>query len=174
MLYWSSLIVHLHQFHVLTYTDILESYLPASDGMLWLYILQILSYWLSAFIHGNLDAGTLELCNQVLYYNLRLSSQPYISEFAKTISTSPEEDFCIECIGTLSNLTLPNIDYKLLLQENKLIPFIEGVLACKPALPIFQYWHAYHIYVDGTWVDCVWLSWLCQSLKTLMPMVTMV
>lgn len=53
----------------------------------------------------------------------------YIGDFAKAISASKDEDFSIECIGTLSNLTLANIDYKLVLEEYKLVPFIESVLA---------------------------------------------
>nr|XP_039269792.1 kinesin-associated protein 3-like isoform X2 [Styela clava] len=53
----------------------------------------------------------------------------FISALAKAITTSKDEAFVIECTGTLSNLTLANIDYKLVLEEYKLVPYIKRIIS---------------------------------------------
>lgn len=42
----------------------------------------------------------------------------------------------IECLGTLANLTLPDLDWELVLKEYKLVPYLKDKL--KPGL--------YHLY----------------------------
>lgn len=39
-----------------------------------------------------------------------------------------DEDFILECVGVLANLTISDLDYELLLQEYDLIPWIHGKL----------------------------------------------
>lgn len=38
----------------------------------------------------------------------------------------------IECLGTLANLTLPDLDWELVLKEYKLVPYLKDKL--KPGL----------------------------------------
>ena len=39
-----------------------------------------------------------------------------------------EEEFMLEAVGTLANLTISDLDYELLLNEFKLVPWIKGIL----------------------------------------------
>ena len=43
-----------------------------------------------------------------------------------------EEDFILECVGILANLTIADLDYELLLREYNLIPWIHDKL--KPGI----------------------------------------
>lgn len=43
-----------------------------------------------------------------------------------------EEDFILECVGILANLTISDLDYELLLKEYDLIPWIHNKL--KPGM----------------------------------------
>jgi hypothetical protein len=38
---------------------------------------------------------------------------------------SDDEDFSLECLGVLGNLTIPDLDYELILKEYQLIPWIK-------------------------------------------------
>lgn len=51
---------------------------------------------------------------------------------AAQISNDEEEEFVIECLGTLANLTLPDLDWELVLKEYKLVPYLKDKL--KPGL----------------------------------------
>ena len=52
---------------------------------------------------------------------------PYIGNIASNCQ-STDESFAIECIGTLANLNLPNIDYNLVLQEYDLVTWLKNAL----------------------------------------------
>nr|CAB3259116.1 kinesin-associated protein 3 [Phallusia mammillata] len=52
----------------------------------------------------------------------------FIGNFANAVKKEKNEDFVIECVGILANMNLPNIDFEQILQECKLIPFIQKVL----------------------------------------------
>jgi len=43
-----------------------------------------------------------------------------------------EEDFILECVGILANLTISDLDYELLLTEYDLVPWINNKL--KPGM----------------------------------------
>ncbi|XP_053806438.1 kinesin-associated protein 3 isoform X5 [Vidua macroura] len=55
----------------------------------------------------------------------------YVGDLAAQISNFEEEEFVIECLGTLANLTLPELDWELVLKEYKLVPYLKDKL--KPA-----------------------------------------
>ncbi|GAB1285622.1 Kinesin-associated protein 3 [Apodemus speciosus] len=55
----------------------------------------------------------------------------YVGDLAAQISSDEEEEFVIECLGTLANLTIPDLDWELVLKEYKLVPFLKDKL--KPA-----------------------------------------
>ncbi|XP_006887522.1 PREDICTED: kinesin-associated protein 3 [Elephantulus edwardii] len=56
----------------------------------------------------------------------------YVGDLAAQISNDEEEEFVIECLGTLANLTIPDLDWELVLKEYKLVPYLKDKL--KPAL----------------------------------------
>ncbi|KAF4799805.1 Kinesin-associated protein 3 [Turdus rufiventris] len=55
----------------------------------------------------------------------------YVGDLAAQVSNDEEEEFVIECLGTLANLTLPELDWELVLKEYKLVPYLKDKL--KPA-----------------------------------------
>jgi hypothetical protein len=55
-------------------------------------------------------------------------AQDYISDLANAIKTEESEDFKLECVGILGNLTIPDLDYELLLKEYDLVPWIKQKL----------------------------------------------
>lgn len=52
----------------------------------------------------------------------------YVGDLAAQISSDEEEEFVIECLGTLANLTIPDLDWELVLKEYKLVPFLKDKL----------------------------------------------
>ncbi|XP_045200399.1 kinesin-associated protein 3-like [Mercenaria mercenaria] len=49
----------------------------------------------------------------------------YISDLAEAVLHSDDEEFSLECLGVLGNLTIPDLDYELILKEYQLIPWIK-------------------------------------------------
>ncbi|CAN8218088.1 unnamed protein product [Coccothraustes coccothraustes] len=52
----------------------------------------------------------------------------YVGDLAAQISNLEDEEFVIECLGTLANLTLPELDWELVLKEYKLVPYLKDKL----------------------------------------------
>uniref|UniRef100_A0A8D0HGN9 Kinesin associated protein 3 n=1 Tax=Sphenodon punctatus TaxID=8508 RepID=A0A8D0HGN9_SPHPU len=52
----------------------------------------------------------------------------YVGDLAAQICNDEEEEFVIECLGTLANLTLPDLDWELVLKEYKLVPYLKDKL----------------------------------------------
>ncbi|KAI1236515.1 hypothetical protein IHE44_0014765 [Lamprotornis superbus] len=52
----------------------------------------------------------------------------YVGDLAAQVSNDEEEEFVIECLGTLANLTLPELDWELVLKEYKLVPYLKDKL----------------------------------------------
>ncbi|XP_066532679.1 kinesin-associated protein 3a isoform X2 [Hoplias malabaricus] len=52
----------------------------------------------------------------------------YVGDLAAQIGQSEEEEFVIECLGTLANLTIPDLDWELVLKEYNLVPFLKDHL----------------------------------------------
>lgn len=53
------------------------------------------------------------------------SLQDYVGDLAAQISPEEDEEFVIECLGTLANLTIPDLDWELLLREYNLVPYLK-------------------------------------------------
>ncbi|KAM9469369.1 kinesin-associated protein 3-like isoform 1-T1 [Clarias gariepinus] len=49
----------------------------------------------------------------------------YVGDLAAQISPEEDEEFVIECLGTLANLTIPDLDWELLLREYNLVPYLK-------------------------------------------------
>lgn len=58
--------------------------------------------------------------------------EDYVGDLAAQIGLKEEEEFVIECLGTLSNLTIPDLDWELVLKEYNLVPYLKDHL--KPGL----------------------------------------
>ena len=72
---------------------------------------------------------------------------PYIGNIASNCQ-SKDESFAIECIGTLANLNLPNIDYNLVLNEYNLVPWLKGALGkCYCISYIIFLAHMFHSHI---------------------------
>ncbi|KAM4721447.1 kinesin-associated protein 3 [Rhinophrynus dorsalis] len=52
----------------------------------------------------------------------------YVGDLAAQISNEKEEEFVIECLGTLANLTISDLDWELVLKEYKLVPYLKDKL----------------------------------------------
>ncbi|KAM9832060.1 kinesin-associated protein 3a [Neosynchiropus ocellatus] len=49
----------------------------------------------------------------------------HVGDLAARISESEPEEFAMECLGTLANLTLPDLDWELVLKEYNLVPYLK-------------------------------------------------
>ncbi|XP_055896459.1 kinesin-associated protein 3-like isoform X2 [Biomphalaria glabrata] len=52
----------------------------------------------------------------------------YIPDLCSHVLDWDNEEFSLECLGILGNLTIPELDYELILKEYNLIPWIKGKL----------------------------------------------
>ncbi|KAM6963400.1 kinesin-associated protein 3a [Aplochiton taeniatus] len=52
----------------------------------------------------------------------------YVGDLAAQISEEEAEGFVIECLGTLANLTIPDLDWELVLKEYNLVPYLKDRL----------------------------------------------
>lgn len=54
--------------------------------------------------------------------------QDHVGDLAAQITEDEAEEFVIECLGTLANLTIPDLDWALVLKEYKLVPYLKDRL----------------------------------------------
>ncbi|XP_064845190.1 kinesin-associated protein 3-like isoform X3 [Oncorhynchus masou masou] len=59
----------------------------------------------------------------------------YIGDLAAQTGVQEREEYVIECLGTLANLTIPDLDWELVLKEYNLVPFLKDHL--KPEAPAY-------------------------------------
>uniref|UniRef100_A0A7N8YB68 Kinesin-associated protein 3a n=1 Tax=Mastacembelus armatus TaxID=205130 RepID=A0A7N8YB68_9TELE len=52
----------------------------------------------------------------------------HVGDLAAQISEQEAEEFVIECLGTLANLTIPDLDWELVLKEYNLVPYLKNRL----------------------------------------------
>ncbi|KAM4738542.1 kinesin-associated protein 3a [Anableps anableps] len=52
----------------------------------------------------------------------------HVGDLAAQISKEEAEEFVIECLGTLANLTIPDLDWELVLKEYNLVPYLKDRL----------------------------------------------
>ncbi|XP_016380631.1 kinesin-associated protein 3-like [Sinocyclocheilus rhinocerous] len=52
----------------------------------------------------------------------------YVGYLAAQIKQEGDEEFVIECLGTMANLTIPDLDWELLLKEYNLVPYLKDHL----------------------------------------------
>jgi Kinesin-associated protein (KAP). len=54
--------------------------------------------------------------------------QEFVGDIAKAVIDCPNEDFVVECVGVLGNMTLPDLDFCQLMQRFNLIPWVQNIL----------------------------------------------
>uniref|UniRef100_A0A8C7DCA4 Kinesin associated protein 3 n=1 Tax=Oncorhynchus kisutch TaxID=8019 RepID=A0A8C7DCA4_ONCKI len=52
----------------------------------------------------------------------------YVGDLAAQTGVQEREEYVIECLGTLANLTIPDLDWELVLKEYNLVPFLKNHL----------------------------------------------
>ncbi|CAJ1087362.1 kinesin-associated protein 3-like [Xyrichtys novacula] len=52
----------------------------------------------------------------------------YVGDLAAEIRVEEEEEWVLECLGTLANLTIPDLDWELVVKEYNLVPFLKDRL----------------------------------------------
>uniref|UniRef100_A0A3P8WUU3 Kinesin-associated protein 3b n=1 Tax=Cynoglossus semilaevis TaxID=244447 RepID=A0A3P8WUU3_CYNSE len=52
----------------------------------------------------------------------------YVGDLAAEIRADEEEEWVLECLGTLANLTIPDLDWELVLKEYNLVPYLKDGL----------------------------------------------
>ena len=63
--------------------------------------------------------------------------QDYISDLCTAVLNGDNDDFALECLGILANLTIPDLDYELILKEYDMIPWIKSKL--QPGIRCFVF-----------------------------------
>lgn len=51
-----------------------------------------------------------------------------MGDLANVVATQPSDDFTLECVGLLANLSLPELDYSTLLQRYGLVSWLKSQL----------------------------------------------
>lgn len=54
--------------------------------------------------------------------------QDYVGDLAAEIRAEEEEEWVLECLGMLANLTIPDLDWELVLKEYNLVPYLKDRL----------------------------------------------
>lgn len=62
------------------------------------------------------------------FHRMFVFVQDYVGDLAAQIGKNDDEEFMIECLGTLANLTIPDLDWELVLKEYNLVPFLKDHL----------------------------------------------
>uniref|UniRef100_A0A8C7YYW1 Kinesin-associated protein 3b n=1 Tax=Oryzias sinensis TaxID=183150 RepID=A0A8C7YYW1_9TELE len=52
----------------------------------------------------------------------------FVGDLAAEIQAEEEEEWVLECLGTLANLTIPDLDWELVLKEYNLVPYLKDQL----------------------------------------------
>lgn len=52
----------------------------------------------------------------------------FVDDFAQIVTECKDEDFVVECMGVLGNLSLPDLDYSSILHKHNLIPYFRSQL----------------------------------------------
>ena len=51
-----------------------------------------------------------------------------MGDLAAEIRAEEDEEWVLECLGTLANLTIPDLDWELVLKEYNLVPYLKDRL----------------------------------------------
>lgn len=54
--------------------------------------------------------------------------QDYIGDLVEAMMQKDNEEYALECLGIMGNLTIPELNYELILKEYNLVPWIKNKL----------------------------------------------
>lgn len=63
--------------------------------------------------------------------------QEFVGDLAKAVTESKNEDFVLECLGVLSNLCLPDLDWAEIFRHFDMVSWIESAITLNNAEPDF-------------------------------------
>ena len=64
-------------------------------------------------------------CNII---DITMSTQEYIGDLAKAVQTGPDEEFVLEALGILGNLTVEDVNFQQLLTDYDMLNYIKTKL----------------------------------------------
>nr|CAD7425413.1 unnamed protein product [Timema monikensis] len=77
----------------------------------------------------NQDSLLMKMLRNIAQHDsTKQSFVEFVGDIAKAIGVCENEDFVVECVGVLGNMTLPDLDFSQLMQRFNLIPWIFNVL----------------------------------------------
>ncbi|KAJ9577205.1 hypothetical protein L9F63_006179, partial [Diploptera punctata] len=77
----------------------------------------------------NQDSLTMKMIRNIaMHESTKQNFIVSITDIAKAIVECPNEDFVVECVGVLGNMTLPDLDFSQLMQRFNLIPWVQNIL----------------------------------------------
>nr|CAD7259740.1 unnamed protein product [Timema shepardi] len=77
----------------------------------------------------NQDSLLMKMLRNIAQHDsTKQSFVEFVGDIAKAIGDCENEDFVVECVGVLGNMTLPDLDFSQLMQRFNLIPWIFNVL----------------------------------------------
>lgn len=97
-----------------------------------------------------------------LFCSVRLC-QDYVGDLAAEIRAEEEEVWVLECLGTLANLTIPDLDWELVLKEYNLVPYLKDRL--KPGPDYIKRIHLERIRPTDVATDMFSLAYMYISSK---------
>lgn len=69
--------------------------------------------------------------HKIIFYgrcNFVFILQEFVGDFAMALTQSDCEEFVLEIVGVMGNLSLPDLDYSQILQRCNLIPWLRNTL----------------------------------------------
>lgn len=61
--------------------------------------------------------------------------QEFVGDLAKTVTTSKKDDFVLECLGVLSNLHLPDLDWAEIFNHFNMIDWMQDMITANTTEP---------------------------------------
>ncbi|XP_054284614.1 kinesin-associated protein 3 [Macrosteles quadrilineatus] len=83
-----------------------------------------LQYLIECAFHHQSSIIVKILRNASVHDNTKHLFIDFVGDLANVVATQPSDDFTLECVGLLANLTLAELDYSTLLQQYNLVSWI--------------------------------------------------
>lgn len=64
----------------------------------------------------------------IIIINNNYIFQDYIGDLVEAMMQKDNEEYALECLGIMGNLTIPELNYELILKEYNLVPWIKNKL----------------------------------------------
>lgn len=94
-----------------------------------------------------------------------MSTQEYIGDLANAVRTCPDEEFLLEALGILGNLTVEDVNFQQLLTDYDMLNYIKTKLQPGDKVPscfstlVIEFWWCLLV---TRWM----LSWIARSMQS--------